>query len=59
VNISIFNVLGQQVAVLRDDLMDAGRYHITWNAEALPSGIYFISMNAGTVHQVYKMVLLK
>jgi hypothetical protein len=59
VKISVFNVLGQQVTLLRDDLMEPGRYRITWDADALPSGIYFISMNAGTVHQVQKMVLLK
>jgi len=59
VQISVFNVMGQKVADLRDEVMDPGRHQISWNAAALPSGIYFVALDAGTVSQVTKIVLLK
>ena len=59
VEIAIYNVMGQKVRDLRNQVMDAGRYRIAWDAGALPSGIYFVAMHAGTVRQIQKIVLLK
>ena len=59
VQISVFNVMGQKVVDLRDEVMDPGRYRVSWDAQGLPSGIYFVTMNAGSAHQIQKIVLLK
>jgi len=59
VQISVFNIMGQKVVDLRNEIMDPGRYQVSWNAAGLPSGIYFVALNAGTVSQVTKIVLLK
>jgi hypothetical protein len=59
VQISVFNVMGQRVVDLRDEVMDPGRYRVSWDAQGLPSGIYFIAMRAGTASQIQKIVLLK
>jgi hypothetical protein len=45
VNLSIYNHLGQQVAVLVDGEQAAGRQMVQWNAEGLPAGIYFYRLS--------------
>jgi hypothetical protein len=41
VNITIFNVLGDRVKTLVQKEMASGNYEVVFNAENLPSGIYF------------------
>ncbi len=59
VQVEVFDVLGRKVTTLVNGAMDAGRYHIAWNAREMPSGIYFCRMQAESFHQVRKVVLLK
>jgi|GEM_PF-1428321 len=59
VTIKIFNSLGQEVNKLVNSYLHAGTYKVTWNAEYMPSGIYFYSLTAGNFMQVKKMILLK
>lgn len=65
VTLSIFNILGQQVATLIDhQLSDAGREVVDFNASRLASGVYFYRVMAeyvagGIDIQTKKMVLLK
>ncbi len=46
VTISIFNVIGQQVAVLVNGIQNAGNHSVKWNAQNLASGIYFYQIRA-------------
>jgi hypothetical protein len=63
----IYDVLGREIAVLVNDELKPGTYEVDWNAENLPSGIYFYRLAAGdpstSAGQGYsetrKMVLLK
>lgn len=41
VSMRVFNVRGEEVAVLMNDIRPAGNYSVPWNARALPSGVYF------------------
>ena len=41
VNLSIYNYLGQRVAVLMDGEQAAGKQIMRWEAEGMPSGIYY------------------
>ncbi len=50
VKIEITNMLGQSVKVLVNDNKSAGYYKTTWNAESLPSGIYFINITANGIN---------
>jgi hypothetical protein len=59
VRLSIFNLLGQEVARLVDARQLAGSHTITWDAAALPSGLYLCRMEAAGFVQTRKMMLLK
>lgn len=59
VKITVYNALGQQVAELANEMMNAGNYEVDWNASALSSGVYVYRLEAGNVNITRKMSLLK
>ena len=59
VTLKIFDVLGREVATLVDGELNAGEHTMNFNAEWIPSGVYFAQMKAGNVVQRIKMVLVK
>jgi hypothetical protein len=58
VSLKVFNMLGQEVAVLVDEEKEAGSYQARWDA-SLPSGMYFYHLQAGEYQETRKMILLK
>ncbi len=42
-----------------DEEKPVGTYELTWNAEGLPSGVYFYQLKAGSFVETKKMILLK
>jgi len=44
VKVSIYNIIGQEIAQLVNDVHQTGVYHVNWNASEYPSGIYFVKM---------------
>jgi len=59
VSMKVYNLLGQEVAILVNEEQAAGVYEVTFDAAQLPSGIYFYSINAGDFVATKKMILLK
>lgn len=59
VKVEVFSILGTTVATLISGPMNAGTQHITWNATAQPSGVYFYRITTGTKSFTRSMVLLK
>lgn len=59
VKLIVYNALGETVKVLVNDYKDAGNYKINFNAESLPSGIYYYKIESGGFNSVKKMILLK
>jgi flagellar hook assembly protein FlgD len=59
VNLSVYNHLGQQVAVLADGKQTGGRQQVQWNAAGLPAGIYYCRLTAGNQSSTGKMVLVR
>ena len=59
VMLSVFNLLGQKVATLIDQNMDAGSHNVHFDATNLPSGLYFYQLQSGNFNSIKKMVLLK
>ena len=59
VTLEVFNAMGQRVRVLVDQSQVAGTHRIEFEADGLPSGIYFYRLNAGSHASVRQMTLLK
>ncbi|KQC03899.1 MAG: hypothetical protein APR54_02240 [Candidatus Cloacimonas sp. SDB] len=64
VNIEIYNIKGEKVTTLVNELMDAGYYSLTWNStdqyqKKVSSGVYFYKMRAGNYTSTKKMILMK
>jgi len=59
VTLKIYNVLGQEVTFLINEVQNLGTYEITWNAGQNPSGIYFYVLTAGNFHDAKKLMLIK
>jgi D-alanyl-D-alanine carboxypeptidase len=57
--IAIYDLLGTEIATLINKQLDAGDYEIEWNAETLPSGIYFYKLQTNDITITRKMLLLK
>ncbi|NOS85993.1 MAG: T9SS type A sorting domain-containing protein [Ignavibacteria bacterium] len=59
VSLRIYDVLGKEIAVLVNENLKPGIYEIDWNAEDIPSGVYFYSLITNEFTQTKKMVVLK
>ncbi len=59
VKLAIYNVLGQKVATLVDEYKAASTYRVTFNANNLPSGVYFYRLEVGDYSKTMKMMLLR
>ncbi|RQW81948.1 MAG: T9SS C-terminal target domain-containing protein [Geobacter sp.] len=57
--LKIFNILGDEVAVLVNEEKEQGVYDITFNATGLSSGMYLYKLQAGSFVETKKMVLLR
>jgi len=59
VRIDIYNILGQLVENLVDEIQEPGNHSLVWNSGKLPSGVYFFRLKAGKFENARKMMLLK
>jgi len=59
VSVKIFNILGSEVGSVAAKRYPAGRHAVTFDAGALPSGVYLYAMRAGTFSMTRKMVLMR
>jgi hypothetical protein len=59
VELSIYNLLGQKVAVLVSARQQAGRHHLHWHANGLAGGFYFYRLQAGSYQATRCCLLLK
>ncbi|MGB9772756.1 MAG: ethylbenzene dehydrogenase-related protein [Bacteroidota bacterium] len=59
VTITLYNVLGKQIATYVNKEQEAGTYKFTIDGSDLPSGVYFYQMRAGNFSETKKMMLLK
>jgi flagellar hook assembly protein FlgD len=62
--IKIYDVLGQLVVTLRDQQQRPGMYQLTWDGrnssgQAVPSGVYFLTLEAGSFKATQKMLLVR
>lgn len=59
VRLSVYNVLGQEVATLVDGFISAGRHTVNFNAQNLSTGVYIYRMEAAGKIFTQKMLLTK
>lgn len=57
--LKIFDVLGNEVATLFDEEKEAGYHTLEFNANDLPSGVYFYRLQAGSFIDTKKMLLVR
>jgi hypothetical protein len=59
VRLLIFNTLGERVATLFDQHIEAGRYSVKWDAGKFASGAYYYRLQSGSTVKQRKLVLLR
>jgi hypothetical protein len=59
VTLKVFNVLGQQVGTLVNEVQEQGNYVALFDAKGLASGVYYYRLEAGDFTQTMKMLLMK
>lgn len=59
VKLSIFNIVGQPVAVLAEGRLSSGRQQFEWDATDKPSGMYIYQLEVGDKVMTRKMTLVK
>jgi hypothetical protein len=59
VTLSVYDMLGKEVAALVNGKQAAGDYSVAFDASRLSSGVYMYRLQSGSFVQTKKMVLLK
>jgi len=59
VSLKVFDLLGNEIATLVNEVKPAGSYEVNFDAAGLPSGIYFYKLQGGNFVETKKMLLLK
>jgi hypothetical protein len=59
VSLIVYDVLGNQVKVLVDEVKDAGSYQVNFDAGKLATGVYMYRLKSGNLFISKKMLLIK
>jgi hypothetical protein len=59
VSLRVYDVLGREVAVLVNEVKEAGRYNAKFDARNMASGFYVYRLQAGNFNQTRKMLVVK
>ena len=59
VNLKVFDVLGNEIAILVNEVQNPGTYTVHFNANQLSGGIYFYKLTAGKFTDTKKFIFLK
>lgn len=59
VRLTVYDLLGREVAVLVDGALSPGTHSVAWDATTFPSGIYVYRLTSGKLVEARRMVLLK
>jgi hypothetical protein len=59
VSIVVYDLTGQEVATLLNEVKEPGNYELDFNAAGLSSGVYFYRMTGNNFTQVKKLSILK
>jgi len=59
VTIKLFDILGNEIALIENSSHPAGNYSVTFDGSRLSGGVYFYRMQAGSYVETRKMILLR
>jgi len=59
VKVNVFNIRGERIVEVVNDIQTPGEYSIAWSGENVSSGIYYFKMQFGNEVKVVKGVLIK
>ena len=59
VNLTVYNILGKEVATLVNQVQNANSYDVSFDGTNLSSGVYFYKLQVGANVETKKMVLMK
>lgn len=59
VKLVVYNMMGQQVAMLKNEAMQPGYYHLNFDASRLASGVYIYRIEANRFSALKKMTVMK
>jgi hypothetical protein len=59
VTLTVYDVIGREVAVLVDGLRAPGSYTVEFNGSSLASGVYLYRLSAGSFVETRKMLLTR
>jgi hypothetical protein len=59
VTLTVYNIAGQKVATLIDDIQAAGSHSVEWSATDMASGVYFYHLETKGFSEIKKMILMK
>ena len=59
IQLKIYNMLGEEVAILVNTQQPAGNYEVKFDASNLTSGVYFYKIVSGKYSEIKKMILLR
>jgi photosystem II stability/assembly factor-like uncharacterized protein len=55
----VYDMLGEEIAVLVNSDLKGGTYKVDWDASNMPSGVYLCKLSSGKFSEVKKMILVK
>jgi hypothetical protein len=59
VKLTIYDITGRETASLITGQQSAGQHQVVWDPEGMPSGVYFVRLEAGNFNQTQIIVLMK
>ena len=59
VELKVYDVLGNEIATLVNEVQSAGRYTVDFNATNIASGVYLYKIKAGDFIITKKMILIR
>ena len=59
VKLTVYDLLGHEVAVLVNEKKNAGKYSVQWDASRFSSGVYFCRLTVGSYTMTRKLLLLR
>jgi len=59
VTLKVYDILGNEISILVNEIKQPGNYKVEFDAENLPSGVYFYKLTSGSLTETKKMLLLR